>query len=259
MSGLLAMSVLTRREFLRLARQPSRLIATLGTAALLWAFLAGGFADALNPPDQPRYALFLLPGMAMMVVTFGAIFGAIALIQDRHSGFLQSVLASPAPAWSIVASRLLAVGLIAGAQAALVLGASPFLGARSGLIGFTLAALGAFLGAIGVGGLSLALAWKVDSTEGFHGVMNIVLLPMWLLSGAFFPADSAHPALRAAMAVNPLRWTTDAVRAALDGGRVDTRAWIGALGFALASSVFAWIAMGLAIQRRTRPAPGALS
>ena len=257
MSGLLAMWTLTQREFRRFHRQPSRLIATLGTAALLWAFLAGGFADALNRDDQPHYALFLLPGMAMMVVTFGAIFGAIALIQDRHSGFLQSVLASPAPAWSIVASRLLAVGLIAGAQAALVLGAAPFLGARPGVIGFALAALGVFLGAVGVGGLSLALAWKVDSTEGFHGVMNIILMPMWLLSGAFFSADSAHPALRAAMAVNPLRWTTDAVRAAIDGGRVETRAWMGAVGFALASAVFAWVAMGLAIQRRTRPSSGA--
>lgn len=259
MSGLLAMSTLTRREFLRFARQPSRVIATLGTAALLWAFLAGGFADALSRDEQPDYALFLLPGMAMMVVTFGAIFGAIALIQDRHSGFLQSVLASPAPAWSIVGSRLLAVGLIAGAQAALVLSAAPLLGASPGPSGFALAAIGTFLGAVGVGGLSLALAWKVDSTEGFHGVMNIVLMPMWLLSGAFFSAESAHPALRAAMNINPLRWTTDAVRAALDGGRADARAWIIALGFAAASSLFAWIAMGLAIQRRNRPAPGANS
>lgn len=253
MSGFRPLLALTMREWRRFFRQPSRVIATLGTAALFWVFLAGGFADALRTDQTERYAVFLLPGMAMMVVTFGAIFGAISLIQDRQGGFLQSALASPAPMWSVVGAKLLAVATIAGAQATLVLLAAPLVGGAPGLLGMALAAIGAFVGAIGVGGLSLALAWRIDSTEGFHGVMNLLLMPMWLLSGAFFPAGTAHPALRAAMTINPLRWTTDAVRAALDGGRFDARAWAVALAFAGASALAAWLTMGASARRTIGP------
>ncbi|MBL0921379.1 MAG: ABC transporter permease [Phycisphaerales bacterium] len=247
MSGSRALFALTAREWRRFARQPSRVVATLGTAAALWGFLAGGFAGALGDGESPGYALFLLPGVAMMAVTFGAIFGAISLIQDRQAGFLQSALASPAPLWSVVGAKLLAVATIAGAQAFLILLAAPALGARPGPLGLALGALGTLSASVGVGGVSLALAWRIDSTEGFHGVMNLLLMPMWLLSGAFFPADSAHPVLRAAMAVNPLRWTTDAVRAAIEHGRFDAHAWIGAAAFAA-------LGAGAALAVKPRPA-----
>jgi daunorubicin resistance ABC transporter membrane protein len=255
-SGLGALAALVAREWRRLLRQPSRVVATMVTAAVLWAFLAGGFAEALNPGRVERYSLYLLPGMATMIVTFGSIFGAISLIQDRHSGFLQSALASPAPRWSIVGAKLLGVVTIAGSQGALVLLAAPALGARPGALGWATALLVVIASAIAVGGLSLALAWRIDSIEGFHGVMNLVLAPMWLLSGAFFPAASAHPALSALMAINPLRWATDALRAAMDGATPDARAIGATVGFAIVGCGLAWGAMGRSPRAARRPAPG---
>ncbi len=245
-----ALVALWFREWRRFFRQPSRLVATIGTAALLWAFLAGGFADAVNPGAVEDYALFLVPGVATMIVTFGAIFGAISLIQDRHDGFLQSALVSPASRWSIVGAKVLAVATLATAQAGLVLLAAPLLGARPDALGWFGAIAGCCLGSLGVGGLSLALAWRIDSTEGFHGVMNLVLMPMWLLSGAFFPADTAHAALAAAMAVNPLRWVTDVIRSSLMHESIPVGVWAGAIGFAAAGCAVAW---GTMSARHGRP------
>jgi ABC-type polysaccharide/polyol phosphate export permease len=56
----------------------------------------------------------------------------------------------------------------------------------------------------------------MDSVQGFHAVMSLLLFPMWLLSGAFFPASGASPWLRAVMAANPLAYGLAALRGVLD-------------------------------------------
>jgi ABC-2 type transport system permease protein len=64
-------------------------------------------------------------------------------------------------------------------------------------------------------GLGLLLAWKMDSTQGFHAIMNLLLLPMWLLSGAFFPAEGAPWWLAWAMRINPMTYGMAALRRSL--------------------------------------------
>ena len=56
----------------------------------------------------------------------------------------------------------------------------------------------------------------LESTQGFHAVMNLLLVPMWFLSGSFFPAEGAPAWLRAAIAVNPLTYGVASLRRALD-------------------------------------------
>src|SRR5262249_32861784 len=60
--------------------------------------------------------------------------------------------------------------------------------------------------------LGFGIAWLLDSTQGFHAIMNLFLIPMWVLSGAFFPASGAPLWLRAIMAVNPLTYGLSALR-----------------------------------------------
>jgi len=93
------------------------------------------------------------------------------------------------------------------------------------LVGISLgweAALGAaaaiFLTALGLSALGFFLAWRMDSVQGFHAIMNLLLMPMWLMSGALFPAAGASPWLRWAMAANPLTYGMDALRGALHSG-----------------------------------------
>jgi len=229
---------LTRRELLRFRRQPSRIIAAIGAPAIMGVFFAAGFADSFAPPaldGQPEsYAAFVLPGVVTLVAVFSSVFAAMSLIEDRREGFLQSALVSPAPRWSIVGAKALGGSLIATMQCAIVLLAAPFVAGWPGLGPLLLAVLAAALASVAVTSMGLALAWWVNSAEGFHGVMNLILMPMWLLSGAFFPAHGAAGWLGVLMAINPLRWTTDAIRAGITpGAPIPVLAWIIALIFAL--------------------------
>ena len=213
-----ALGALVLREFVRMLRQPTRIVATLGTAAVFWLLAASGFAGSLTLPgeDQATYSVYLLPGIALMVVLFGTIFGAIGLIQDRHSGFLQSVLVSPVSLWTVAMSKLLPACLLATLQGLAVLAAVFLLdGSGAGAVGLLQSTLALFFGAAGVLSIGLALAWRIDSVAGFHGVMNILLLPGWILSGAMFPVDGASGWLSVIMKANPLHWVHRCVGAGI--------------------------------------------
>ncbi|MFI4882828.1 MAG: ABC transporter permease, partial [Phycisphaerales bacterium JB064] len=135
-------------------------------------------------------------------------------------------------------------GLLGFVQAMVLLACSPLVGADVSLVGMLAAAGALACLSLGITGLGLAAAWKVDSASGFHGVMNLVLMPMWLLSGAIFPVDGASGWLRALVLVNPLAWCQRAVGAGL-GGSVDVVA-LGLAGvFGLSGVVMAVGVMGV--------------
>lgn len=247
-TGMAAAAALSRRELLRFVRRPSRLIASIGTPALMWVFAAAGFSGSISAsaPAGQTYAAFLLPGVITMVILFGTIFAAISLIQDRQAGFLQSVLVSPAPPWAVVASKVFGGALIATVQAAILLLSAPLVGLHPGVIGFLGAIIACALTAIAVIGLGLSAAWWINSTSGFHGVMNMLLVPMWLLSGALFPVDGASRWMAALVRINPLSWCTQALGASL-GLATSIRpelAWTGTIAFAASMVALASIVMG---------------
>lgn len=242
-----AMLALTARELKRFVRQPSRIIGTVGTPLLFWVLaasgLSGSFTGAGAASGQP-YSAFLLPGMATMIVVFSTIFAAISLIQDRQAGFLQSVIVSATPTSSIVASKIAGGTAIALVQAGVLLLAAPLVGYQPGIVGMVCALGAAGLASIAVIGIGLAAAWWINSTSGFHGVMNTLLMPMWLLSGAIFPAEGASRWLAFIMDCNPLAWTTRAMAASLRGDPASTPGdWIGGIAFAVCSCVLAAIVM----------------
>lgn len=221
-SSLIAVGILARRELTRFLRQPARLAAGIGTPLMLLAFLGSGVGEAFRPAAlEGSYASFVLPGMMMLVLVFTAIFAAIALIDARRDGWLQAVMVAPVPRWTIAAGPALGATLIGLLQASVLLPAAWLLGPGPGP-GPGLAGLAMALGilaatGLAVSGLGLAFAWRCETSAEYHAVMNTVLMPMWLLSGAFFPADSAAPWLGWIMRINPLTWSTSGLRGALHG------------------------------------------
>ena len=252
-----ALGWLLKREWLRFIRQPTRIVAAVGTPALLWLVFGSGFAGtiggeraAMAGMETANYAAYLLPGMATMIVLFSSIFASMSLIEDRQAGFLQSVLVSPAPRFVLIGAKVGAGAILGAAQGAIILAAAPLLGLSPGPVGFLAALAALALISIGLTGLGLAAAWKVNSSQGFHGVMNLVLMPMWLLSGAVFPLSGAAGWMAWLMRVNPLTWGTEALRGALAGGAAEGSAlsgglgWMGAAGFAAAGLALAWAQLG---------------
>jgi len=219
--GLRPALLLARRELIRFARQPVRIVAAVLTPLLLWGLLGAGFAAA--PPggaplnSAESYAAFMIPGMLGLVTVFASVFASISLIEDRNEGWLRSVLISPAPRWSIATGKMLGGALTAWFQALLFLPFALVAEPRVTLLSLLAAAAALLLVACAVSAMSLCFAWRSATSASFHSVMNLVLMPMWLLSGALFSADGAAGWLAAVMRINPLSWMIELVRTALIG------------------------------------------
>jgi ABC-2 type transport system permease protein len=193
----LAAWTLCRREWVRFIRQGNRVFGALGQPIVFWVLLSA----LLNPSFQTdgslgsggqehpgiSYAQYFFPGTLVMIVLFTAIFATISVIEDRREGFLQSVLVAPVPRWSVVAGKVLGGSLIALAHAAVFLVLCWTVNVPFGFISTPLVLLYLFVIGIALTSLGFAIAWPMQSTQGFHAIMMVFLLPMWLLSGAFAP------------------------------------------------------------------------
>ncbi|MGH7149495.1 MAG: ABC transporter permease, partial [Planctomycetota bacterium] len=117
---LLPSASLARREIVRFFRERGRVIGALATPLVFWLFLGSGFGESFRPPgaaEGANYRVYALPGAALLVVLFTAIFSTISIIEDRREGFLQAVLVSPAPRAAIVLGKMLGGSVLATIQA----------------------------------------------------------------------------------------------------------------------------------------------
>jgi ABC-2 type transport system permease protein len=219
---LLATYTLWLREVVRFVRQRSRIVGALGSPIVFWLLLGSGLGRSFKTADGASpaggYLEYFVPGTLALIVLFTAIFSTISVIEDRHEGFLQGVLVAPVPRASIALGKILGGTTLALAQAALFLALVPL--AQIPLHAGSLPSLALVLAliAFGLTGLGFLFAWHLDSTQGFHAVMNLVLIPMWILSSAVFPADGAAGWVRALMTANPLTYGVAATRSLLSGG-----------------------------------------
>jgi len=209
---------LFRREIVRFLRQRGRVIGALGTPVLFWLVLGSGFGASISGSRAGSgYLTYFFPGMLVMVVLFTAIFSSISIIQDRNEGFLQGVLAAPVSRLGIVLGKVLGGAALGLAQGVVLLLLAPLAGMPLGT-GEALGAAGVLaLTSVALSSLGFLFAWGTDSVQGFHAVMNLLLFPMWMLSGAFFPESGASPWLRWIMRVNPLTYGLSALRDVMEG------------------------------------------
>jgi ABC-2 type transport system permease protein len=216
---------LARRELIRCLRQRSRVVGAFGQPLIFWILFGAGLQGSFQAPDWAAgralsYQEYFLPGVAVLILLYTAIFSMVSIIEDRREGFLQGVLVSPASRLSIVAGKVAGGTILAVAQAALFLLLAPLL-TLAGLappIGWTVAVgqAAAVFGCLVLLGLTLTalgyvVVWPMSSTQGFHAVMMVFLTPMWLLSGAFFPGEGSAW-LSWVIRLNPLTYGVAALR-----------------------------------------------
>lgn len=211
--------VLMTRDVVRFFRQPSRVIGALAQPILFWLVIGSGFSGTFRVEGAQGlgYQQFFYPGVVTMVLLFSAIFATITVIEDRREGFLQAVLAGPGSRGAVVLGKALGSTAIALLQAGLFLLLAPLAGVTAATLNLPLLAAVMVLSSLALTGMGIALAWWVRSSAGYHAVMSIVLLPMWVLSGAMFPLNGAGPILSWVMRLNPMRFSVEGVRRALFG------------------------------------------
>lgn len=219
----LAARTLCWREIVRFFRQRNRVIGALGQPILFWLLfgtgLARSFRLASDAGEGQSFLEYYFPGTLVLILLFTAIFATISIIEDRREGFLQSVLVAPIPRTAMVLGKVLGGSLIALVQGVIFLALALLfevdlrLAPLVGLVALL------FVSALALTSLGFVLAWRMESTQGFHAIMNLLLMPMWLLSGAFFPVPPpdgtigwSQVALHWCMRINPLTYCVAGVR-----------------------------------------------
>ena len=214
----LPVGTLCWREIVRFVRQRSRVTGAFAQPLVFWLLLGGGLKASFRPPGVPEgttYVEYFYPGAIALVLLFTAIFSTISVVEDRREGFLQGVLVAPLARSTIVLGQALGGTLLALVQGLLFLIFAPVVGISLSAAGILLGVSVMFLMAFSLTNLGLLIAWRMDSTQGFHAIMNLILLPIWLLSGAFFPASGVTPWLGWVMQINPLTYGMAALRRCL--------------------------------------------
>ena len=256
MNALRTVGALTAREMLKFVRDRSRVLGALAQPLALWLLLGLGFQNTFQPPQSgvaESYVAFLFPGILALVLLFTAIFSTISIVEERTSGFLQSVLVAPTPRTALVFGTALGGTLLATVQALLFLGALPFLSLSPGWLGVGMIISICLLTGLAFTALGFAIAWRMDTTRGFHAIMNLFLLPLWFLSGAMFPVQGAAPVLRVFVWANPVSYAVSGLRHGLHGFAETPAALAGPLVCLVVTGGFALLMTGVAVWQVRQP------
>ena len=178
---------------------------------VFWIFIGAGFGRSFQAGDLTQkggldYLTYFYPGIVFLIILFTAIFSTFSLIQDRQEGYLQAVLVAPVARWGIVLGKVLGGSTLAFIQTFLFLIIALAMGILDLSLPWFLAGFVIFLNAFALTTLGFLFAWKINSIQGFHAIMNILLMPLWFLSGALFPQEGAPLWIRTIMHLNPLTY-----------------------------------------------------
>jgi ABC-2 type transport system permease protein len=252
-----AVRALVWREVIRFLRDRNRVLGALLQPIMFWALFGSGLRASFHPPapgGTVPYEEYFFPGVVVMILLFTAIFSTVSIIEDRREGFLQSVLVAPVPRSIVVLGKVLGGTCLAMAQGLVLLALAPLAGIRltPAVVGESCLVLLPL--AFALTALSFCIAWRMESTQGFHAVMTVFLMPLWLLSGAPFPSFGAPLWLRAIIGANPVTYGLAAFRRVLYPAMAPAVAGLPSMTLSLTVTLAfcaAMFASALALARRT--------
>ena len=217
--NLRAIRAIARREIIRFLRARSRIVASVATPLVWFCAFGLGLGSAFDIKyGEIGYAEFLAPGIIAMTVLFASTLSGMSIIMDKEFGILKELLVAPISRVSLVLGKI-----IGGMSTSLI---------RAVLITFLFCMIlkinmnileycGVLtiicLIAIGFGGFAVAIATKMESMEGFGLTVELIVMPIFFLSGAFFPIEGLPRWLSTAVVLNPLTYGVDGLRIIMIG------------------------------------------
>ncbi len=219
--SLTAVYTIWLREMKKFVRAKTRFVASLATPFFFLAFLGFGFNASFNFPGLPsglNYVDFLAPGIVAMVLLFSSMFAGISVIWDRQFGFLKEIMVAPVSRTSIVVGRIMA-GITTGViQGIVIMLLSILLGLNVvSILGVVASLVFIVLISSSFVALGLAFASRMEDMQGFQLIMNFLIMPVFLLSGALFPIENLPVWIAALSYINPFTYGVDGLRATLIG------------------------------------------
>jgi ABC-2 type transport system permease protein len=200
------------RELKRFSRSKSRIIGSMTQAIFFLGILGVGMNNLIEIPEV-SYLTFIAPGIIGMTILFPSIIAGVSVLWDKQFGFLKEILVAPVSRLSIMVGKALGGATTTMFQGLVMLfaifaiGIMPF-----SWYGFGFSLIIMLISAIALVSLGLAVASRMDDPHGFQMIMNFLIMPMFMLSGAFFPIDNLPGPLMFFVSIDPLTYTVDALR-----------------------------------------------
>ena len=212
-SELRAIKIVWRREMIRFVNDRMRIVTSL-VQPFLFLFVLGGGLQRLASAGTHGVDLktFIYPGILCMTVMFTAMFSAASIVWDREFGFLREMMVAPVRRSSIVIGKCLGGATVAALQGVIVLAIAglvhvPYnLDLILGVLGLQL------LLAFTITAFGLAVAIRIKQMQSFMGVMQMIVMPMYFISGAMFPANGLPGWLTVLNRLDPLAYAVDPMR-----------------------------------------------
>lgn len=212
-----AIYTLWLRELKRFWRAKSRVVGILAQSFFFLAIVGFGLNNIVEISGT-SYTTFMAPGIVCMTIMFSSIFAGVSVLWDKQFGFLKEILVAPVSRLSIMLGKALGGATTSILQGLLVLfvvtafGMVPF-----SVFGITIALVIMVITSVTFVSMGLAIASKMDDPHGFQLIMNFLVMPMFMLSGAFFPIENLPAPLMFFVSIDPLTYAVDGMRSALLG------------------------------------------
>lgn len=209
--------ILWLRQLKRYWRSKARIIGSLGQPIFFLLALGFGFGSVYQKAGAGNYFEFLAPGIIAMSILFNAMFNGIEVIWDRQFGFLKETLVAPVSRIRIMIGKTLGGATVAFIQGLIVFVIASIFGFRITSSSIPLAIIFMALIAIIFTAVGIAIASKMEDMHAFPLIMNLLIMPLFFLSGALFPIENLPSVMEIIVKANPLSYGVDGIRGALTG------------------------------------------
>lgn len=201
------------RQIRRYTRSGSRILGTLGQPILLLLALGYGIGAIYRRAGEGNYLQFLVPGIITQTVLLSAVFWGVIILQDKRFGFLSELLVTPVSRVKILLGSAMGGATISIIQGLLVFVISLVFGFRPHdwlLVGPAFLVL--VLMSLGLTCFGAGIASMVDDFQGFQGINNLLIMPLFFLSSALYPLNNVPAFLRIISTANPVSYMVDGLR-----------------------------------------------
>ena len=209
-----AIKVVWRREIIRFRRDRLRMITSLMQPLLFLFVLGTGLSSLFSGTDagEINVRTFLFPGVLTLAVLFTAVFSAGSIVWDREFGFLREMLVAPVGRWAIVVGKVVGGATVATFQGLLLLALAGLVGVPYNPIMMLLVVAELMLIALMITAFGVMIAARIKTFQAFMAMTQVLMLPMFFLSGALFPLNNLPAWLTILTHINPLTYAVDLVR-----------------------------------------------
>jgi len=207
------------RDVLRFLRDRARILASLGQPLLFLFVFGTGLAPAMSATTGGAldFRQFMFPGILAMTVLFTGIFSAVSIVWDREFGFLKEVMVAPVSRTAIALGKVAGGATVAMFQGMIVLLLAPIVGVKLTLPEVVVIIGLMLLLATVMTSFGILIAARQKTMEGVQMMMQFLLMPMFFLSGAFFPLRGVPLWLAWLSRVDPVTYGVDSLRQAALG------------------------------------------